>query len=141
MSAESKDLVHRFYEEVSAGNLSIVDELISDDFVEHEVFPGIPANKDGVKQFFGMLRSAFPDLRMEAQEVLADGELVSVRGRFTGTHQGDWMGMPATGRSIDVTAIDILRLGESKFTEHWGVMDAMTMMQQLGAIPEAPVPA
>ena len=141
MSAASKDLVHRFYEEVSAGNLSIVDELISEDFVEHEVFPGIPANKDGVKQFFGMLRSAFPDLRMEAQEVLADGELVSVRGRFTGTHQGDWMGMPATGRSIDVTAIDILRLGESKFTEHWGVMDAMTMMQQLGAIPEAPVPA
>jgi len=72
---------------------------------------------------------------MEPHEMLADGDLVSCRARFTGTHQGEFMGVPPTGRSVEVNAIDILRIRNGQFVEHWGVMDAMTMMQQLGALP------
>jgi steroid delta-isomerase-like uncharacterized protein len=135
MPDDAKSLLRRFYEEVSAGNLAVIDELIADDFIEHEEFPGIEANKQGVKQFFAMLRTAFPDLRMEPHEMLADGDLVSCRGTFTGTQQGEFMGVPPSGRPIDVNAIDMLRVRDGQFVEHWGVMDAMTMMQQLGAIP------
>jgi steroid delta-isomerase-like uncharacterized protein len=121
---------------VSAGNLAVIDDTVVDDFVDHEEFPGIEPNKDGVKKFFAMLRGAFPDLRMEANEILVEGDLVCARGTFTGTHQGEFMGVPASGKPIEVTAFDMLRLRDGQFSEHWGVMDAMTMMQQLGAIPE-----
>lgn len=126
----------RFYSKVSAADLSVVDESIAEDFIEHEEFPGIEPNKEGVKQFFAMFRSAFPDLRMEPHEILAEGDLVSCRGTFTGTHQGEFMGVPPTGRHIEADAIDILRIRDGQFVEHWGVMDAMTLMQQIGALAE-----
>jgi predicted ester cyclase len=86
-----------------------------------------------------MYRAAFPDLRMEAQDVLASGDKVVARVRATGTHQGEFMGMPATGKSIHVQLIDIIRFGDDGLArEHWGVFDALAMMQQLVATPEAP---
>jgi steroid delta-isomerase-like uncharacterized protein len=140
MAEDLKDLLRRFYAEISSGNLDVVDELVAQDFIDHEAFPGIEPTKEGVKQFFALFRSAFPDMRMEPQEILAEGDLVSCRAVFTGTHHGEFMGMPPTGRRIEVNAIDILRIRGGQAVEHWGVMDAMTMMQQLGAIPE-PTPA
>jgi predicted SnoaL-like aldol condensation-catalyzing enzyme len=108
MSDDAKALVYRFYDEINAGNLGVIDEVIADDFVEHEEFPGISKDKAGVKQFFEMFRAAFPDMRMEAHEI--------------------------------VTEVDMLRVRDGQVTEHWGIMDAMSMMQQLGAMP-APAPA
>jgi len=136
MPEDAKSLLRRFYEETSVGNLDAVDELIADDFVDHEEFPGLEPDKEGVKKFFAMFRAAFPDARMEPHEMLADGDLVSCRATFTGTQQGEFMGVAPTGRRIEVNAIDILRFRDGQFVEHWGVMDAMTMMQQLGALPE-----
>ena len=76
---------------------------------------------------------------METQDVLASGDKVVARTRATGTHQGEFMGMPATGKSVDVQLNDILRFGADDLVhEHWGVFDALAMMQQLGAIPEGP---
>ena len=138
MAEDVKALTRRFYSEVSAGNLDVCDELIADDFVDHEEVPGISSDKAGVKQFFAMLRAAFPDVRVEPQELFAEGDLICARAIVTGTHQGEWMGMPATGKRIDVQLIDILRIRDGQATEHWGAMDAMTMMQQLGAIPDGP---
>ena len=139
MSEENKALARSFYERVNAGDLGVVDELVADDFVDHEEFPGIPRNKDGVKQFFAMTRSAFPDMRFEAHEVLADGDLVCARFAFTGAHQGEFMGVPATGKQVEVGGFDLVRIENGQVTEHWGVLDAMALMQQLGAIPaEAP---
>jgi steroid delta-isomerase-like uncharacterized protein len=140
MSADHKALVNRFFEGVNAGDLSVVDDLLTDDFVEHEEFPGIPANKAGVKQFFEMFRTAFPDLRMERKETLADGDLVCVRSITTGTHENEFMGVPATGKRIEVEGFDMVRIPDDRITEHWGAFDAMTLMQQVGAIP-APAPA
>jgi steroid delta-isomerase-like uncharacterized protein len=138
MPEDAKSLVRQFYDAVGAGNFSVIDELVADDFVDREVFPGLEANREGVKQFFAMVRSAFPDLRMEVREMLADDDLVAVRVIATGTHEGEFMGMTSSGRRIEVQVFDIFRIRDGQVTEHWGLMDAMTMMQQLGGVPEFP---
>ena len=130
--------IRRMYDLLSAGDIDGFGDLIADDFVEHEETPGLEPTKEGVKQFFHMYRAAFPDLRMEPQDVLASGDKVVARTRATGTNQGEFMGMPATGKSVDVQLIDIIRFGDDGLArEHWGVFDALGMMQQLGAIPAA----
>ena len=131
--------IRRMYDLLSAGDIDGFGDLIADDFVEHEETPGLEPTKEGVKQFFHMYRAAFPDLRMEPQDVLASGDKVVARARATGTNQGEFVGMPATGKSVDVQLIDIIRFGDDGLArEHWGVFDALGMMQQLGAIPAPP---
>jgi steroid delta-isomerase-like uncharacterized protein len=131
--------LRRTYDRLNAGDIDGFGDLLADDFVEHEVSPGLEPTKEGVKDFFRMYLAAFPDLRMEPEDVLPSGDKVIARTRGTGTHRGDFMGLPATGRSIDVELIDIMRFRDDGLVqEHWGVFDALTMMQQLGAIPDTP---
>ena len=113
--------------------------LLADDFVDHEELPGLAPTKDGVIAFFRMYTAAFPDLRMDPEDVIASGDKAVARVRATGTHQSEFMGMPPTGRRFDVQLVDIIRFGDDGLArEHWGVLDQMTMMQQLGAIPDGP---
>ncbi len=129
----------RLYELISAGDIDGFGDHVADEFVEHEETPGFERSKAGVTQMFKAYRAAFPDLRMDAEDVLVAGEKVVARVRATGTHQAEFMGMPATGKSVDVQLIDIIRFGDDGLArEHWGVLDALGMMQQLGAIPAAP---
>ena len=129
----------RLYELLSAGDIDGFGDLVSDDFVEHDEVPGLEPTKEGVKQLFHMYRAAFPDMRMEAEDIIASGDKVVARVRATGTNHGEFMGMPATGKSVDVQLIDIIRFGEDGLAhEHWGVFDALGMMQQLGAVPPPP---
>ena len=132
--------MRRLYELISAGDIDGFGDCVAEDFVEHEEMPGLEPSKEGVKQLFHMYRAAFPDLRMEVQDVLVSGDKAVARVRATGTHQGEFLGMPATGKSVDVQLIDITRFGDDDGLahEHWGVFDAMAMMQQLGAIPQSP---
>ena len=131
--------MRRLYALINAGDIDGFGELLADDFVEHEEMPGLERSKEGVKQLFHMYRAGFPDLRLEAQDVLVSGDKAVARVRATGTHQGEFLGMPATGKSIDVQLIDITRFGDDGLArEHWGVFDALTMMQQLGAFPQSP---
>jgi steroid delta-isomerase-like uncharacterized protein len=133
------ETLRRFYGLISAGDIEGFGALLADDFVEHEETPGLAPTKDGVVEFFRMYRAAFPDLRMDPEDVLASGDKVVARVRATGTHQGEFMGMPATGKSIDVHGVDIVRFGDDGVAgEHWGVFDVMGMMQQLGVVPEGP---
>ncbi len=128
--------MRRFYDLINAGDVDGFGELLADDFVEHEETPGLAPTKEGVKDFFKMFIAAFPNLRMDAEDVLVSGDKVVARVRVTGTHEGEFMGMPATGKSIDVQAIDIVRFDDDgPAREHWGVFDVMGMMQQLGAVP------
>ena len=128
--------LRRFYDLINAGEVDGFGDLLADDFVEHEETPGLAPTKDGVKEFFRMYIAAFPNLRMDPEDVLASGDKVVARVRVTGTHEGEFMDMPATGKSIDVQAIDIVRFGSDGLArEHWGVFDAMAMMQQLGVVP------
>jgi len=92
----------RMYELISAGDIDGFSENLADDFVEHEVTPGLAPTKAGVKDFFRMQRAAFPDMRMVADDVIASGNKVVARVRYTGTNQGAFMGMPATGKRVDV---------------------------------------
>ena len=129
--------LRRFYDSINAGDVDRFGELLADDFVEHEETPGLAPTKEGVKEFFRMYIAAFPNLRFDAEDVLASGDKVVARVRVTGTHEGEYMGIPATGKSIDVQAIDIVRFDDDGLAhEHWGVFDVMGMMQQLGVVPE-----
>jgi steroid delta-isomerase-like uncharacterized protein len=130
--------MRRFYDFANNGDIEGFAGLLRDDLIEHaEAPPGIPQTKDGVKQFFAMYFAAFPDLRMEAEDVLVSGDKGVARVRITGTNTGDFMGMPATGKAIDVEGIDIVRFDdEGLAAEHWGLTDTMKMMQQLGVVPE-----
>jgi len=133
--------MRRMYELLSDGDIDGFGDLVGEDFVEHDDVPGFEPTKEGVKQLFRMYTAAFPDLRMEPQDILVSGDKVVARVRGTGTHQGEFMGLPPTGRGVDVQLIDIIRFGDDGLAhEHWGVFDALGMMQQLGAIP-APAPA
>ena len=138
MSTEqNKALVRQLVEEViNQGNISMIDELLIPDFVEHEELPpGIPPGREAPKALFTMLRSAFPDLKATIEHLIAEGDEVVLHMTWTGTHEGEFMGIPPTGKRISINVIDILGIAEGKFVEHWGQMDSMGMMQQLGAIP------
>jgi len=129
----------RLYDLINAGDIDGFGELLAEDFVEHEEMPGLGPGKEGVKQLFHMYRAAFPDLRMEPQDVLVSGDNAVARVRATGTHRGEFLGLAATGKSVDVQLIDITRFGDDGLArEHWGVFDSLAMMQQLGAIPQSP---
>jgi steroid delta-isomerase-like uncharacterized protein len=131
--------MRRLYELLSAGDVDGFGGMLADGFVEHEEMPGLTPTKEGVIDLFRMYTAAFPDLRMTPEDVLPSGDKVVARVRVTGTHQGEFLGMPATGSAVDVQLIDIIRFGEDGLAhEHWGVLDTLTMMQQLGAVPDTP---
>jgi steroid delta-isomerase-like uncharacterized protein len=137
MSEANKALARRLYDELaSQGNLSLADEIVAEDFVDHNPpGPGIPPGREGLKQVFTTFRSAFPDLRMRVEDQIAEGDKVVSRLTVSGTNQGDFMGMPATGKSASIGVVDILRFEGGKITERWGEADFMGMMQQLGHAP------
>lgn len=134
MSTESnKALIRQLYEAVNAGDLDSLDAIVSDDFIEHEEFPGLPTRgPEAPKAALGMFKAAFPNLEMTADDVLADGDKVVVRGTMSGTHMGDFMGIAPTNNSFKVQYIDIIQFDDGKATAHWGITDQAAMMQQLG---------
>lgn len=138
MSDQNKDLAHRFYEEVfNAGAVDRVQDFCAEEFVNHEEGPpGAPEGLEGVKFFVQSFHDGFSDVHASIEELLADGDRIVARVRFTGTHDGDFMGIPASGKKIDMETIDIVRVADGKAAEHWGVTDNMKLMQQIGAVPE-----
>jgi steroid delta-isomerase-like uncharacterized protein len=130
-------LMQRAYDLINAGDIDGFVDLLADDFVEYEVTPGLPPNKEGVRQFFTMYKGAFPDLHFAADDILPSGDKGVARVTITGTNNGaDFMGMPPTGKSVSVQAIDIIGWGADGLAHtHWGVVDVMGMMQQLGVVP------
>ena len=135
MSEENKAVVRRFYEVFRAGDMSIVDEVLSSSFVEHNPFPEQAPGPEGMKQLLGMMRAAFPDSAILLEDLVAEGDKVAVRAEMTGTHRGEFMGIPATGKKVTVTGISFYTVADGKITGHWEQFDAMGMMQQLGVIP------
>lgn len=118
------------------GNLEAIDELFAPDFVEHQA--GIGPGRDGVKGSIRILRTAFPDLNLTFEDVMADGDAVWVRLSARGTHQGPFMGLPGTGLPIHLTVIDIVRVVDGRLVEHWGVADRLSVAQQIGLVPAGP---
>lgn len=136
--SDGNGLIQRFYKEIiEGGNLSLIDELATDDYIDHEeALPGQPPGKDGVRYFVNAIRTAFPDIKVKTMEAsLADGNMEACHVILTGTHRGEMAGMAATGKSVEFGTTDIIRVEDGKVAEHWGTTDNLSLMQQLGAIP------
>jgi steroid delta-isomerase-like uncharacterized protein len=136
--ADLRKLGKRFNDEVfSQGKLEVIDELVAEDFVEHEEMPpGVEANREGIKQFVTMFRTAFPDMKAKLVATAVDGDELWMHSEFSGTNTGEFMGMPATGKKMAVSGFDRVKVKDGKVVEHWGLVDMMAMMTQLGMIPE-----
>jgi len=137
MSEANKALIRRLVEEVqNRHNVAAIDEFIAPSFVNYDPLPGLPGTLEGVKQLHRRLFAAFPDLKMTIHDQAAEGDKVWTRKTATGTHQGELFGIPATGKQVSWNIIDIMTIGDGKVTEHWVVADVMSLMQQLGAVPQ-----
>jgi steroid delta-isomerase-like uncharacterized protein len=132
---QNKSLVRRLVGEAQeSGHLEVVDELLAEDFVDHSPMPGVPPTRDGVKMLFAGLRLAFPDLRVTISEQIAENDRVATRKTFRGTHDGDFLGIPPSGRPVEFEVIDILTIEGGLIREHRLVIDQLGLMKQLGAI-------
>jgi steroid delta-isomerase-like uncharacterized protein len=132
MSQQNKAVVDRFIQELfSEGRLEAADEYLADGFVNHDPFPGFPPGRDGMKQAGALFRAAFPDWHSTVHELLAERDKVVERFTARGTHRAEFMGIPATGRSVEMDGINIFRLEDGRIVERWGVLDQAGLMQRL----------
>ena len=138
---ENKALFRRTYEELlNRGDLDVADELVAPMFINHEAPPGRDSGPESMRGLATMLRTAFPDLHFEIEDMVAEGDMVAGRLTMSGTHEGPLMGTPPTGRSVRQDQMHFVRFRDGKAVEHWGVRDDLGMMQQLGVIPEPEEP-
>ena len=135
---ENKALCARPHEEIfNQGNLALADEIFSPDFTWHEAhLPPLPQGPESIKTFATVLRGAFPDLHLNLEDIVAEGDRVVNRWTFQGTHQGEFYGVPPTGRTVSISGIDIWRVRDGKIVENQQVVDNLGLLQQLGAIPQ-----
>lgn len=137
MSTEhNKQLYRRLVEEAfNQGNVDAVTELMAEDFVEHEQMgPDAGSGREAALGMMTMIRGAFPDLHVSIDSLIAEGDVIAARTTWRGTHQGEFMGVPASGKRVEFEAIDIVRFQDGRAAEHWGQTDAMGLMMQIGAM-------
>ena len=137
MSLESnKRLMNRFLEFINTANEKLAQEIISPDAIfyvpgQTEPMKGV----DGYLAIVGMMRSGFPDIQWKIEEMVSEEDKVAVRYTMTGTHQGAFFGIPPTGKSIKVQAINFYRISDNQFIEENGLPDMLSLLQQIGAMP------
>jgi predicted ester cyclase len=132
---ENKTLVRRIFEEgINQNRPSVFDDLIAPSYVNYDL-PAPSPGPEGFKMIMGLFRAAFPDMHVTLEEELAEGDRVMTRGYFTATHEGDFQGIPATGKQIKVKYMDVWRVADGKLVENWVRLDQLGMMQQLGVVP------
>jgi len=135
VSEAAKAVVRRNTEEVQGGgNFELFDELFADDFLDHTPQPGRTPDKAGARQLYEVLRAAFPDFHADIHWQAAEGNLVTTYKTYHGTHQGEFFGVAPTGRKIQFETVDAMRVVDGKITEHWGVANLFSLMEQLGAL-------
>jgi steroid delta-isomerase-like uncharacterized protein len=135
-SDAAKAVVRRNTEEVQGGgNFEVFEELFADEFIDHTPQPNCTPDKAGARGLYRTLRTAFPDFHANIHWQAADGELVTTFKTYHGTHRGDFLGLAPTGRSIHFETVDVMRVHDGKITEHWGVANLFSLLQQLGAWP------
>ncbi len=137
------DVVRRNTEEVQGGgNFELFDELFAPDFVDHTPQPGgFTADRDGARNLYRALRAAFPDFRAEIHWQISDGDRVTTFKTYHGTHKGIFWGLVPTGRTIQFETVDVMRVRNGKITEHWGVANLFSLLQQLGLAPAMLTPS
>ena len=133
----NKIVAHRLADEVfSQGNLRTFDEIFADTYVNHTMpVPGIPGTKAGFKQIVLATRAAFPDVRVDVKDVVAEGDFAVFRDEVRATSRGEFMGVPPNGKQISWTEIHFLRISGGRIVEHWANFDQVGILRQLGVIP------
>jgi len=136
MSEQNKTIARRIWEEIwNQGNLDVADEIFEPNYVSQGLADGLPPGIEGYKQFVSMYRSAFPDTHFTGQDQIAERDKVVTRWTTRGTHKGELMGIPATGKQVVMTGITITRFTGGKIVETWNNSDGLGMIQQLGLMP------
>ena len=135
-AGDNKGIVRRVIEESwSNGNMSVVDELVSSDFVDHDPPPNSDLHgPEGVKHVAQMFRSGFPDLKVNIEQLLEEGDKVAVRYTFTGTNTGNLLDIQPTNNRLNVASTDIYRVSNGKIAERWGGFDTLGLLEQLGIV-------
>lgn len=135
MTQDTQELVRRFYGEVMGdGNIAALDQLATDDYEEHDPFPGQGEGLSGLKTRTAMIRDGLAP-HFEVEDVVHEGDKLVVRWINSGTHVGEFAGIPPTNKTFSIAGVDIFRLRDGKLAEHWHVVDQLSMLQQLGLIP------
>jgi len=133
---DNKAIYRRFIEEgFNKGNLNVLDEVLSPDYVYHDAPPGTPTGREGVKQVVSTYRGAFPDLKITIEDQAAEGDKVSSRTTMRGTHQGTLTGISPTRKHVEVPGLTMVRIKGGKIAESWVENDVVSLYQQLGASP------
>jgi steroid delta-isomerase-like uncharacterized protein len=138
MSTEAnKDLLRRWWEALSQGNaVNVVDEFYSADYVLHDPTQPEPVHGiEGVRAFMNAIATGFPDIKATVEDLLAEGDKVMQRVTVRGTQQGEFQGIPATGKTVEMWLMVISRIADNKIAEEWQLVDTLSMLQQLGIIP------
>ena len=135
MSEQNKIIIRRLFNEgMNQKKLYLIDEIIGASYINHDM-PGTERGPAGFKKLVQSFTDGFADMHIHLSEVIAEGDIVVTRGEWTGTHTGDFMGMPATGKKIKIKYIDMWRMENEKAVENWVQMDMSSLMQQLGMMP------
>lgn len=134
---QNKATVARFNKEfIEGGSMEAFGEILAPDFVNRTAPPGVPTGPAGVAYFFNQfLKTSFPDLTVTIHDQVAEGDRVTTRKSFHATHRGEFFGVPATNRPVVMDVIDVIRLRDGRFVEHWGILDWQQVMSQLTASP------
>ena len=130
---QNKAIVTRFNKEfIEGGNLQSFHEIVAQDFINQTAPAGVPKGPEGVMYFFNhFLKPAFPDLKVVIHDQVAEADKVTTRKSFHATHQAEFFGIPASGKNVVMDIIDIVRLRDGKFVEHWNVLDWQSVVMQL----------
>jgi steroid delta-isomerase-like uncharacterized protein len=136
----NKAIIRRFKDDVLNGrNVDVLDKIVAEDYLDHAAFPGQEPGRRGVKRRVSYLLAAL-DPRWTVHDFIAEGDLVVARWSLTGTHRGEFLGLPPTRKEFTLKVIEIYRVKDGNMAEHWNVVDMFGLYQQLGLIPQPKPP-
>jgi len=131
---ENKHIVRRYQELYNSNDLDRLMEVLAEDLRTPNIMPGIPQGLEGAKAAHRIMLAGFPDYQTMIEDLIAEGDKVAARIKMMGTHTGEFMGIPATGKWISFTGIYIVRIANGKIVEHWGEEDSVSLLGQLGVL-------
>ena len=129
---ENKQIVRRYQEIYNSNDVDALSEVVSEDLLTPKIMAGIPTGIQGAKAAHRIMLAGFPDYQTRIDDLIAEGDKVVARVRITGTHTGDFYGIPPTGKHIDLSGIYIVRIADGKLVEHWGEENGSEVLRQLG---------
>ena len=131
---ENKNIVRRYQEIYNSNDLDALGQVVAEDLVSPKIMPGMQPGLEGAKQVHATTLIGMPDWHTRIDDMIAEGGKVVARITMTGTHTGDFWGIPATGKRVEFTGIYIVRIADGRIVEHWGEEDGVSLLQQLGVL-------